>query len=146
MLNEGKHFTICIVGGGSRYTPGILRMMVHEMGRFPLDKVILYDCEYERQHKVAEYARILMREYAPDTEIVDTTDVQEAFTGIDFAMMQIRAGRMKMRESDEHIALKHGCIGQETCGAGGFAYGMRSIPAVVKLIKQIRQYLSLIHI
>lgn len=35
MLNEGKHFTICIVGGGSRYTPGILRMMVHEMDRFP---------------------------------------------------------------------------------------------------------------
>ncbi len=140
MLNEGEHFTICIVGGGSRYTPGILRMMVHEMGRFPLDKVILYDNEYERQHKVAEYARILMREYAPATEIVDTCDIEEAFSGIDFAMMQIRAGRMKMRESDEHIALAHGCIGQETCGAGGFAYGMRSIPAVCKLIEQIRQH------
>ncbi len=140
MLNEGKHFNICIVGAGSRYTPGILRMMVREMSRFPLDRVVLYDNEYERQHKVAGYARILMAEYAPDTEVVETCDPQEAFTGIDFAMMQIRAGRMKMREKDEHIALAHGCIGQETCGAGGFAYGMRSIPAVCELIRQIRRY------
>ena len=137
---EGKKFTICIVGGGSRYTPGILKMLVAEHDRFPLAKVILYDNESERQAKIAGYGRILMREYYPECEIVDTCDPEEAFTGIDFAMMQIRAGRMKMRESDEHIALKHGCIGQETCGAGGFAYGMRSIPAVCELIRQVRKY------
>lgn len=38
------------------------------------------------------------------------------------------------------IALRHGCLGQETCGAGGFAYGMRSIPAVCDIIKDIRKY------
>ena len=54
--------------------------------------------------------------------------------------MQIRAGRLKMRESDEKIALKYGRIGQETCGAGGFAYGMRSIPAVIDIIKNVRKY------
>ncbi len=27
---ENKKFNICIVGGGSRYTPGILRMLVGE--------------------------------------------------------------------------------------------------------------------
>ena len=140
MFDPGKDFAICIVGGGSRYTPGILRMMVQESGRFPLSRVILYDNEYERQHKVAGYARILMREYYPHCEIVETQDPKTAFTGIDFAMMQIRAGRMKMRESDEKIALKHGCIGQETCGAGGFAYGMRSIPAVCDIIRDIRRY------
>ena len=54
--------------------------------------------------------------------------------------MQIRAGRLKMRELDEKIALKHGRIGQETCGAGGFAYGMRSVPAVCDIIRDIRKY------
>ena len=29
-------YAISIVGGGSRYTPGILRMLVAEKGRFPL--------------------------------------------------------------------------------------------------------------
>ena len=133
-------FVISIVGGGSRYTPGILRMLVSQKERFPLKKITLYDNEPERQAKVATYARILMKEYYPTCEIVDTTDPRTAFEGIDFAMMQIRAGRLKMRESDEKIALKHGRIGQETCGAGGFAYGMRSIPAVCDIIRDIRKY------
>ncbi len=138
--HQHQTYRICIVGGGSRYTPGILKMLVAEKDRFPLSQVILYDNEYERQAKVGEYGRILMREYYPECEVIDTCDPEAAFTGIDFAMMQIRAGRMRMRESDEKIALRHGCIGQETCGAGGFAYGMRSIPAVCELIRQIRQY------
>ena len=115
-------------------------MLVAEKDRFPLSKVVLYDNEYERNAKIGEYGRILMSEYYPECEVVDTTDPETAFTGIDFAFMQIRAGRLKMRASDEHIALKHGCIGQETCGAGGFAYGMRSIPAVCDIIKDIRKY------
>ena len=102
-------FVVCIVGGGSRYTPGILKMLVAEKDRFPLSKVILYDNEYDRQAKIGEYGRILMSEYYPECEVIDTTDPETAFTGIDFAFMQIRAGRMKMRRSDEHIALKHGC-------------------------------------
>lgn len=137
---DDKKYVVSIVGGGSRYTPGILKMLVAEKERFPLAKVILYDNEKERQERVGAYGRILMKEYYPECEIVDTTDPETAFTGIDFAFMQIRAGRMKMRRSDEHIALAHGCIGQETCGAGGFAYGMRSIPAVCDIIRDIRKY------
>ena len=133
-------FTISIVGGGSRYTPGILRMLVAEKERFPLKKITLYDNEKERQEQVGTYGKILFHEYYPECEIITTCDAKEAFTGIDFAFMQIRAGRLQMREQDEKIALKHGCVGQETCGAGGFAYGMRSVPAVCDIIKDIRQY------
>lgn len=139
-MDENKRYKICIVGGGSRYTPGILKMLVAERGRFPLSQIILYDNEHDRQAKVGAYGRILMSEYYPECEVIDTCDPEEAFTGIDFAFMQIRAGRLKMRESDEKIALKHGCIGQETCGAGGFAYGMRSVPAVCDIIRDIRKF------
>ena len=133
-------YAISIVGGGSRYTPGILRMLVAEKGRFPLRKITLYDNEAERQDKVGAYGKILFQEYYPECEIIVTNDAKTAFEDIDFAFMQIRAGRMKMREMDEKIALRHGCLGQETCGAGGFAYGMRSIPAVCDIIKDIRKY------
>lgn len=133
-------YAISIVGGGSRYTPGILRMLVGNKERFPLRKITLYDNEKERQEKVGTYGKILFNEYYPECEIVVTTDPKEAFEDIDFAFMQIRAGRMKLREQDEKIALKHGCIGQETCGAGGFAYGMRSVPAVCDIIREIRKY------
>ncbi len=135
-----KTYSVSIVGAGSRYTPGILRMLVSEMGRFPIHKITLYDNEVERQDKVFRYAQILLREYYPQCDVIATTDPKIAFEGIDFAFMQIRAGRLKMRESDEKIALKHGRVGQETCGAGGFAYGMRSVPAVIDIIKDIRKY------
>lgn len=133
-------FKVCIAGGGSRYTPGILKMLVAERNRFPLSKIVLFDNEHERQRRVADYGRILMREYYPECEVVDTTDPEVAFSDVDFVFIQIRAGRMKMREKDEKIALKHGCIGQETCGPGGFAYGMRSIGAVCDIIANVRKY------
>ena len=136
-----KKYSICIVGGGSRYTPDMLAMLCNQKDRFPLKKIVLYDNESERQNIVGKYAEILFKEYYPELEeIIYTTDEKEAFEGIDFVLMQIRAGRLKMREQDEKIALKHGCLGQETCGSGGFAYGLRSVPAVIELIKSIRTY------
>ena len=135
-----KSNSVSIVGAGSRYTPGILKMLVSEKDRFPLDRLTLYDNEPERLEKVYQYGKILFEEYYPGCEVIQTLDPEEAFTGIDFVFMQIRAGRLKMRESDEKIALKYHRIGQETCGPGGFAYGMRSIPAVVDIIKDVRKY------
>lgn len=136
-----KKYTVCVVGGGSRYTPGILRMLCSKKNIFPMKRIVLYDNEPERQEKIGKYGEILFKEYFPELESFEyTTDPEIAFTGMDFALMQIRAGRLKMREKDEKISLKHGCIGQETCGAGGFAYGMRSVPAVIDVIKNIRKY------
>lgn len=45
-----------------------------------------------------------------------------------------------MREKDEKIALKHGCVGQETCGPGGITYGMRSIAGVLENIDYMEKY------
>ena len=133
-------FSVCIVGGGSRYTPDLLKELVAVKKEFPLYRVSLYDNDKERQDKVGEYGKLLFEKYYPECEFLYTLDAKEAFEDIDFAFMQIRAGGLKMREQDEKIALKHGCIGQETCGPGGFAYGLRSIPAVCDIIKDIRKY------
>lgn len=45
-----------------------------------------------------------------------------------------------MRELDEKIPLKYGCVGQETCGAGGIAYGMRSIGGVIEILDYMEKY------
>ena len=134
-----KRYSICIVGGGSRYTPDMLAMLCNQKERFPLKRIVLYDIEKERQEAVGRYAEILFKEYYPELEeVVYTTDKETAFRDLDFALMQIRVGRLGMRELDEKISIRHGCVGQETCGAGGFAYGLRSIPAIIELVKEIR--------
>ena len=45
-----------------------------------------------------------------------------------------------MRELDEKIPLKHGVVGQETCGAGGIPNGMRSIGGVVEILDYKEKY------
>lgn len=131
-----KRYNVVIVGGGSHRNPELLAMLADQKERFPLKKIVLYDIETERQEVMGKYGEILMREYYPELEEFSyTTDPEIAFKDVDFALMQIRAGRLEMREMDEKISLKHGCVGQETCGAGGFAYGLRSIPAIIDLVK-----------
>ena len=118
-----KSYAVTIAGGGSTFTPGIALMLLKEHDRFPVDKVIFYDNNAERQETVAKACEIYFRENAPELDFSYTTDPVEAFTGIDFVLAHIRVGLYAMRELDEKIPLKYGCVGQETCGAGGIAYG-----------------------
>lgn len=136
-----KKYNVVIVGGGSHRNPDLMAMLADNKERFPLKRICLYDIEGERQEIMGQYGEILMREYYPELEeFAYTTDPDVAFKDVDFAFMQIRAGRLEMREQDEKIPLKHGCVGQETCGAGGFAYGLRSVPDIIELVKMIRKH------
>lgn len=136
-----KKYNVVIVGGGSHRNPDLMAMLADNKDRFPIRRICLYDTESERQEIMGKYGEILMREYYPELEeFTYTTDPDVAFKDVDFALMQIRAGRLPMREKDEKIPLSHGCVGQETCGAGGFAYGLRSVPDIIELVKMIRKH------
>lgn len=135
-----RKYSVVICGGGSTYTPDMLELLCIIRKSFPLRKVVLYDCVEERQRIVGEFGKVLFSEYYEDVEFGYTTSKEEAFRDIDFAFVQIRAGGMELRNQDEKIPYRHGCIGQETCGAGGLAYGLRSVPQMVELIRDIRTY------
>ena len=136
-----KKYNVVIVGGGSHRNPDLMAMLADNKDRFPIRRICLYDTESERQEIMGKYGEILMREYYPELEeFAYTTDPDVAFKDVDFALMQIRAGCLPMREKDEKISLSHGCVGQETCGAGGFAYGLRSVPDIIELVKMIRKH------
>lgn len=135
-----KEFSIVIAGGGSTFTPGIVLMLLEEAQRFPLRKLVLYDNDQERQGILGEALEILLKEEAPELEFFYTTDPKEAFTDVDFVFAHIRVGQYAMREMDEKIPLKHGVVGQETCGPGGIAYGMRSIKDMLELVDYMEEY------
>ncbi|QKY70344.1 6-phospho-alpha-glucosidase [Lentibacillus sp. CBA3610] len=132
---------LVIVGGGSTYTLGIVMSLIEEKANFPLKSITFYDIDAERQEKIAKAAAIMLEEHYPELEQFNyTTDKAAAFKNIDTAFIQIRTGGLAMRELDEQIPIKHGAIGQETSGAGGMAYGLRSIKDMTELIRDIRQY------
>ncbi|WP_244834655.1 6-phospho-alpha-glucosidase [Clostridium sp. BJN0001] len=135
-----KKFNVVIVGGGSTFTPGFLKSFVRIKDKFPLKKLVLFDIDKERQEPIGAAGKILFKEYAPEVEFSYTTDPKEAYTDMDFVFMQMRVGKYAMREKDEKIPLKMGLIGQETVGAGGFAYGLRSTKEMIKAIYDLRKY------
>ena len=135
-----KKFSIVIAGGGSTYTPGIVMMLMHSLDRFPIRSLKLYDNNPERQKVIADAVALAMKKVAPDVAFSYTTDPEEAFTDVDFCMAHIRSGGYPMREQDEKIPLRHGVVGQETCGPGGLAYGLRTIYPMVELIDYCEKY------
>ena len=135
-----KKINVCIAGGASTWTPGILVGMIKKQSTFPINRLILFDNNPTRLEKMGEYAKIVMRDYMPEVECLYTCDEEEAFRDIDYVFCQIRTGGFAMREKDEKIPLQMGVIGQETCGPGGFAYGMRSIKDMIELVAKTRKY------
>lgn len=135
-----KKFSIAVAGGGSTFTPGIVLMLLDNLDKFPIRQIKFYDNDAERQEIIAKACDVIIKEKAPDINFVYTTDPETAFTDVDFVMAHIRVGKYAMREKDEKIPLKHGVLGQETCGPGGIAYGMRSIGGVIELVDYMEKY------
>lgn len=135
-----QSYAVTIAGGGSTYTPGVVLMLLHDMQKFPVRRITLYDNDAQRQETIAKACAIYIQENAPEVKFSYTTDPAEAFTGIDFVLAQIRVGKYEMRDKDEKIPLRHGVVGQETCGPGGIAYGLRSIGGVIEILDYMEKY------
>ena len=135
-----KKYKVVIVGGGSTWTPGLLKSLCEKKNEFPMEELRMYDINAERQAVIGEFAKVLFAEEYPDLKFLYTTDKAQAYKEADFVFCQIRSGGFDMRMLAEQIPLAHGVVGQETCGAGGFAYGLRSIPDMIQIVRDARTY------
>ena len=132
---------ITIVGGGSTFTPGIVKSIALRKDELQVDEIRLFDIDKERQDKVAVVVKwILDEELKSGIKLTVTYDKEEAYKDASFIFAQMRVGKYAMREKDEKIPLKHGCVGQETCGCGGLAYGMRTIFPMIEVIDDVEKY------
>ena len=132
---------ITLVGGGSTFTPGIVKSIALRREDLDVTEVRLFDIDKERQDKVAVVVDwILHEELKCGIKLTVTNDPETAYTGASFIFAQMRVGKYAMREQDEKISLRHGCVGQETCGCGGMAYGMRTIFPMMQVIDDAEKY------
>lgn len=130
-----------IVGGGSTFTPGIVKSIALRKEELEVEEIRLFDIDKERQDKVAVVVKwILEEDLHSRIKLTVTYDEKEAYQDADFIFAQMRVGKYAMRELDEKIPLRHGCVGQETCGCGGMAYGMRTIFPMIHMIDMVERY------
>lgn len=124
---------LCVLGGGGFRVPIVYRTLVRASGG-KIDRVVLFDPDRARvdviRHVLAQLGTLPV-EVAPD---LDT-----ALTGSDFVFSAIRVGGLAARVADERVALDAGVLGQETVGAGGLAYALRTVPVALDVARRVAE-------
>ena len=68
-----------------------------------------------------------------DLEVRAERALRPALEEADFVFTSFRPGGMHARHLDESIPLRHGVVGQETAGPGGFLMACRSVPVLLRI-------------
>ncbi|MFE6527825.1 6-phospho-beta-glucosidase [Streptomyces rochei] len=127
---------LTILGGGGFRVPLVYGALLGDRAEGRVTDVVLHDVDAARLSAVT---RVLAEQAAgvPDAPAVTaTTDLDEALRGADFVFSAIRVGGLEGRAADERVALAEGVLGQETVGAGGIAYGLRTVPVAVDIARR----------
>ncbi|CAM5431870.1 6-phospho-beta-glucosidase OS=Streptomyces alboniger OX=132473 GN=CP975_30780 PE=3 SV=1 [Streptomyces alboniger] len=128
---------LTILGGGGFRVPLVYGALLGDRAEGRVTEVVLHDLDAARLDAIA---RVLAEQAAdvPDAPAVTaTTDLDEALRGADFVFSAIRVGGLEGRAADERVALAEGVLGQETVGAGGIAYGLRTVPVAVDIARRV---------
>jgi 6-phospho-beta-glucosidase len=132
---------IVVIGGGSSYTPEIMDGLIKRHEELSLGEVWLVDIPEgkEKLDIVGGLARRMVNRAGKPFRLRATIDRREALPDADFIVTQMRVGGIRSRIKDERIPLKHGVIGQETTGPGGFMKALRTIPAMLAICRDIEE-------
>ena len=122
---------LTVLGSGVR-TPFVLRGLATSGADLGLDEVVLHDADPERLELMAALGGHLCAEWGAGFTVRGEPDPRAAIAGARFVFSAIRPGQEAARAVDEDVPLKHGVLGQETTGPGGFAMALRTIPAMLE--------------
>jgi 6-phospho-beta-glucosidase len=123
---------LTIIGGAGVRTPFMIAGLAQYAPRIDLQEVWLMDIDAEKLEIIGSLCQALTKQHNAPFTLHLSTDARESLMDADHVITTIRVGGEAGRVQDERIALKHGVIGQETTGPGGFAMAMRSIPAILE--------------
>ncbi|WP_312470370.1 6-phospho-beta-glucosidase [Neobacillus sp.] len=136
-----KRLKVATIGGGSSYTPELVEGFIKRYDEFPISELWLVDIEAgkEKLEIVGELAKRMVQKAGLPIEIHLTLDRRAALKNADFVTTQFRVGLLEARAKDERIPLKYGVLGQETNGAGGLFKGLRTIPVILGICRDMEE-------
>ncbi|KEP26252.1 6-phospho-beta-glucosidase [Bacillus zhangzhouensis] len=132
---------IVTIGGGSSYTPELVEGFIKRYHELPVKELWLVDIEagQEKLNIVGALAKRMVEKAGLPIEVHLTLDRRAALKDADFVTTQFRVGLLEARAKDERIPLKYGVIGQETNGPGGLFKGLRTIPVILEIVKDMEE-------
>jgi 6-phospho-beta-glucosidase len=136
-----KGLKIATIGGGSSYTPELVEGFIKRYDELPISELWLVDIETgkEKLEIVGSLAKRMIQKAGLPIEVHLTLDRRAALKDADFVTTQFRVGLLEARAKDERIPLKYGILGQETNGPGGLFKGLRTIPVILDICKDMEE-------
>jgi 6-phospho-beta-glucosidase len=136
---------LMIAGGGGFRVPLVYRALSSGPFAGLVRELVLYDVDAGRLAAVEAVLASLGSQQSSAglppgnlPAVRTTTSLPQALAGTDMVFAAIRPGGTAGRIADERIPLDLGLLGQETTGAGGISYALRSIPRMLELAMEMR--------
>jgi len=130
---------VTVIGGGSTYTPELIKGFLDRVDTFPVSELWLMDIDQDRLDIVGGFAQRIVENMGAPFKVILTTDQRAAVRDTRYVVTQLRVGMMTARRNDEYLGHRHGLIGQETTGVGGMAKALRTIPVVLSIAKAMAE-------
>ena len=128
---------VVVMGGGSSYTPELVKGFLDRAGSFPMRELWLVDVAPERLAVVGGFAQRMAQAAGAPFTVHLSTDRRAALAGASYVTTQLRVGGMAARREDEYLGMRHGLVGQETTGVGGMAKALRTIPVILDIARDM---------
>ncbi len=131
---------LTVIGGGGVRSMFLAKSIAGKAKELGIDSVVFMDNDEKKLNIYGKMAKKVSEILCPELEFSLTTDAAEAVRNADYVITTIREGGDEMRVRDERIALSHGVLGQETTGAAGLSFAMRSVYSLAKYCELIKKH------
>jgi alpha-galactosidase len=133
---------IVIIGGGS-YSWGPL--FVRDLAITPElagSTIVLHDLDAEALDLVYRAGQLLIQTGNLPITLEKTTQLEAALPGAQFVILTITTGGLAAMRHDLEIPARYGIVQSvgDTVGPGGLARGLRNIPVVVEIARQMERH------
>ena len=131
---------LAVIGGGGVRSMFLAKSIAQKAAELGIDELVFMDNNEKKLNIYGKMAKVVAQKLNADLRFSLTTDALAAIKDADYVITTIRVGEDDMRVKDERIALNLGVLGQETTGAAGLSFAMRSVDALAKYCELVRAY------
>lgn len=131
---------LTVIGGGGVRSMFLAKSIAQKAKQLNIDELVFMDNNEEKLNIYGTMAKKVSSLLCEKLKFILTTDPVSAVKNADYVITTIRVGGDDMRVRDERTALDLGLLGQETTGAAGLSFAMRSVSALADYCELIKKY------
>lgn len=130
---------IAVIGAAGVRTPLLIHGLSEIASECRIEEIHLYDIDQQRLNVMGRVAQAMAKSRGLAARLEVAASIDSALDGASAVISSIRVGGTAARVLDEQLALKHGLVGQETVGAGGFACATRNLKAMLGYARKMEE-------